>query len=166
MATVLNSYRASANLTITLGGLASSSTFVAGRESTSYDNSSNLDPDARLAGQVTVGTTPTTGTQIQIWVAAELRDGVWPDVLDGTDSAETWTNAQMLISGARLAAVIDVISTTSNLAYPFESGSIAALFGGILPKKFVVFVTHNTGVNLNATDGNHVISVMPVTQTF
>lgn len=165
MATVNLSYRASSDLTISLASLASSATFVAGRESSLYDNSSNLDEDARLAGKITVGTTPTTATQIQVWVAAEQKDAVWPDVLDGTDSAETWTNAEMRDAGARLAAVINVVSTTSDLAYPFECGSVAALFGGFMPKKFVVFVTHNTGVNLNATGGNHVISVMPVTRT-
>ena len=44
-------------------------------------------------------------------------------------------------------------------AYP-----VAALFGGTLPAKFVVFVTHNTAVNLNSTGGNHVISITPVYQ--
>jgi hypothetical protein len=34
-----------------------------------------------------------------------------------------------------------------------------------MPKKFVVFVTHNCVAALHATAGNHVISVMPVTQT-
>ena len=163
MATVAQSYRASSDLTLGLGSLASSATFVAGRESSLYDNSSNLDTDARLAGKITVGTTPTANTQIQVWVAAEQKDAVWPDVLDGTDSAETWTNAEMRDAGARLAAVINVVATTTDAIYPFEAGSIAALFGGFMPKKFVVFVTHNTVAALkSATAGT--VSVMPVTQ--
>lgn len=165
MATVSKSYRASSDLTISLASLASSATWVAGRESSEYDNSSNLDIDARLAGKITVGTTPTTATQIIVWVVAEQKDATYPDVLDGTDSAETWTNVEMRDACARVAAVINVVSTTSDLAYPFECGSIAALFGGFMPKKFVVFVAHNTGVNLNATGGNHVISVMGVKET-
>jgi hypothetical protein len=165
MATISNSYRASSDLTISLASLASSATWVAGRESSLYDNSSNLDIDARLAGKITVGTTPTTNTQICVWVAAEQKDAVWPDVLDGTDSAETWTNAEMRDASAKLAAVINVVSTTSDLAYPFECGSVAALFGGFMPKKFVVFVAHNCGAALNATGGNHVISVMGLTTT-
>lgn len=165
MATRKNSYRASADLTISLASLATSATWVAGRESTAYDNTTNLDIDARLAGKITVGTTPTTNTQIIVWVAAESKDAVWPDVLDGTDSAETWTNVEMRDASARVAAIINVVSTTSDLAYPFECGSIAALFGGFMPRKFVVFVAHNTGVNLNATGGNHVISVMGLQET-
>jgi len=167
MATVSSSYRASSDLTISLASVASSSTWVVGRESSLYDNSSNLDIDARLAGKITVGTTPMTNTQIIIWVAAEQKDGTWPGPLDGTDSSEDWSTggAEMRDASCRIAAVINVVSTTSDLAYPFECGSIAALFGGFMPKKFVVFVAHNTGVNLNSTAGNHVISVMGRTET-
>jgi hypothetical protein len=42
---------------------------------------------------------------------------------------------------------------------------VALLFGGVVPRKFVVFVTHNTGVALNATAGNHVIAITPVYAT-
>lgn len=165
MATVSNTYRASSDLTIGLGSLGSSSTWVAGRESTAYDNSSNNDLDARIAGKITVGTTPTANTQIIIWVVAELKDGTWPDVLDGTDSAETWTNVEMRDAVARVGAIINVVSTTSDLAYPFEIGSVAALFGGFMPKKFVLFVAHNCTAALHATAGNHVISVMGLKTT-
>lgn len=165
MATIKNSYRASSDLTISLASLASSATWVAGRESTAYDNSTNLDVDVRLSGKITVGTTPTTNTQIIVWVVPEIKDSTWPDVMDGTDSAETWTNVEMRDAVARIAAVINVVSTTSDLAYPFDCGSVAALFGGILPAKFVVFVAHNTGVALNATAGNHVITVTGLAKT-
>jgi hypothetical protein len=33
---------------------------------------------------------------------------------------------------------------------------VAQLFGGVLPPKWVLFVTHSTGVNSNTTAGNHV----------
>ena len=42
-------------LTITLASLATSSTLVAGRESTAVDNSSNVDEDHLVSGQITVG---------------------------------------------------------------------------------------------------------------
>ena len=34
---------------------------------------------------------------------------------------------------------------------------VAALFGGWMPPSYVVFVTHNTAVNLDSTSGNHFI---------
>ena len=58
-----------------------------------------------------------------------------------------------------------VDSTASDRTYPFAPVSVAALFGGELPKQFLVFVVHNTGVALNGTGGNHVLSVTPVNQT-
>lgn len=164
MADVKNVYPASTTLALTsANALASSSTFVAGAESAAYDNSVNLYLDVRVCGHLQVGTTPTTATQIQVWVAAENGDGSWPDVLDGTDSAETWTNAECRDAGARLGAVINVISTTSNISYPFEIGSVAALFGGFMPKKFVLFVAHNTVAALNAS--NPTIDVHPRYET-
>jgi hypothetical protein len=50
-----------------------------------------------------------------------------------------------------------VDATTTDRVYPFHCGSVASLFGGACPRKFVVFVTHNTGAALNATGGNHVV---------
>ena len=62
--------------------------------------------------------------------------------------------------------MVDELSTTSTSDedYYFSGVSIARLFGSV-PPKFVVFVTHNTGVNLNGTGANHVIRVQPVYRT-
>jgi len=153
---------ASAALTISLASLASSATWVAGRESTAI---ATADPtiDYLLAGTIMVGTTPTINTQIQIWVYGSFNDApTYPDTIDGTDSAETITSSGILQVGLALAAVILVDATTSDRPYYFAPRSIAALFGGVLPKTWGVFVAHNTGVNLNATGGNHVLSATPV----
>jgi hypothetical protein len=56
-------------------------------------------------------------------------------------------------------------SATSNVAYHFGPVSLAAAFGGVLPPKVVLFVTHSTAVALNATAGNHQIRIQPVYQT-
>lgn len=152
----------SAALTISLASLASSATFVAGRES---DAVTTAEPaiDYLLAGKVRVGTTPTIDTQIQVWVYGSFSDApVYPDVIDGADSAETMTSAAIRNAGLALAAVMAVDTTTSDRDYFFAPLSVAALFGGVLPKHWGVFVTHNTGVNLNATGGNHVITATPV----
>jgi hypothetical protein len=149
-------------LTITLASLATSSTWVAGRESTAVDNTTNKYLDYELSGKITVGTSPTANTEIRIYVYSEIDETpTYPDVFDGTDSDETVTgSSQGLRDGMlQLAKTILVDSTTSDRTYPFGKISIASLFGGVVPDHFGVFVTHNTGVNLNSTGGNHFIKV-------
>jgi len=158
-------YAASADVTITLASLGSDTTFLAGRESAEVDNSSNLYLDMALSGKITAGTSPTASREIRVYLAAIMNDTPeWPDVLDGTDSAETITSAEIRDSGLVLAASI-LTTNTSDRVYPFSCRSVAALFGGVLPKKFVVFVTHSTGVALNATGSNHKISYYGITET-
>jgi hypothetical protein len=157
-------YAASSNLTITLASLASDTNLLAGRESSEVDNTTNKYVDYLLCGKITTGTSPTASRIIEVWVVGLMDDSTYPDVFDGTDSAETITNAGIKNSICRLAASIDTVAT-SDLAYPFGPVSVASLFGGRIPKKFVVFVTHSTAVNLNSTTGNHQITVTPIYYT-
>jgi hypothetical protein len=159
MATVKTNYVASSAVTITLAALPASSTLLAGRESTLIDNSANGYQDYILGGQIMTGTSPTAGT-IEIDVVVMSDDATWPDVFDGTDSAETVSLAEIKQSICIPAKSIST-TTASNQAYPFGGVSVAALFGGTCPRKFICFVTHNTGVNLHATGGNHFISITP-----
>lgn len=165
LTTNLLNYIASSALTITLASLATSSTWLAGRESTAVDNSSNKYLDYLLAGQITVGTSPTAATEIRVYVVAMIDDTVWPDVFDGTDSAETVTSAGVGSAFLQLVRSINVDATTSDRAYAFGPVSVASFFGGVCPRKFVIFVAHNTGVNLHATGGNHFINITPVNTT-
>jgi hypothetical protein len=158
-------YAASSALTITLGGLASSAAWLAGRESTAVDNTSNKYLDYLLAGKIRVGTTPTINTEIRVYVVALMEDATYPDVFDGTDSAETRTSAGATDAAVRLAAIMAVDATTSDRDYYFGPVSVAALFGGSCPKKFSVFVAHNCTAALHATDGNHALHVTPVYST-
>lgn len=165
MADIKTAYGSSAAVTISPASLATSSTWLAGRESDAVDNTSNKYLDYLLAGNIRVGTTPTANTEIRVYVVAMRDDSTWPDVFDGTDSAETVTSAGVGSGFLKLAAVMLVDATTSDRDYYFGPVSVASLFGGALPKKFSVFVAHNTGVNLNSTGGNHVVSITPVFQT-
>lgn len=167
MATVALSYGSTTTITISPASLATSSDFTAGRESTQVDNTSNLFLDAIVQGLITVGTSPTANTQIQVWVwGSDTSAGTTAlDVIDGTDSAETITSAGVRNSFMKLAAVADVDSTTSNRGYPIGAFSVAQLFGGILPEFWGIFVTHNTGVNLNSTAGNHTFAYTGIKQT-
>ncbi len=165
MASIKIAYAASATITITLASIATSATFVAGAESTIVDNTTSLYTDALVGGKVTVGTTPTINTQIQISVFTPIDSTpTYPDVMDGTDSVETLTSVGVGQGFLKLAAVLNCDSTTSDRAYPF-SFSVAQLFGGVMPSRWGLYVAHNTGVNLNATGGNHVIKFEGVNYT-
>lgn len=164
MASVKIAYAASANLTLAVASLASSTTLVAGRASTAIDNSSNLYLDAILSGFVTSGTTPTAGV-IEVWVYAQLDDApTYPDSITGTDAAKTMTSAPIKREALALVASIPV-GTTSNARYPFAPVSVASLFGGTLPERWGVFVVHNTVAALNATGTNHQFTYQGVTRT-
>lgn len=158
-------YGSSSDLTITLASLPTSSTLVAGRESTEVDNASSVKYlDYLCGGKITTGTSPTDARQIRTYIVAPFNDSTYPDVFDGTDSNETWTSTAMRdAAGKRLSTI--ATNNTSDRTYPFGPESIAQFFGGSLPKKFVAWVTHDTGVNFNSTGSNHVISVTPVYAT-
>lgn len=155
MATTTINYGSNTSITMDLANLASSSTFVAGRESSQIDNTTNKFMDAIVSGTISVGTTPTANTQINVyvWGADTSLATTAIDVLDGTDSAETLTNTGIL-AGLRLGASLPVYATTSDVAYPVLPFSVAALFGGIMPKFWGLYVAHNTGVNLRNTSVN------------
>ena len=134
-----------------LSALASSATFVAGRESSQVDNTTNKYVDVLVSGSVSVGTTPTANTSILIYVyGAETSLATTAiDVLDGTDSAETLTNVGIL-NALRLGAAINVPAATTDVQYFVLPFSVAALFGGVVLKFWGLFVAHNTAVNLRS----------------
>ena len=159
MATQTINYAADAQLTITLASLATSPMFVIGAESSVVDNTTNKYVDALLSGKITVGTTITINTQILVYIFTPINDTpTYPDVMNGTASTVTLTSAGVGRGFLHLIATLDVDSTTNDRTYPFGQRSVAQLFGGVLPPRWSVFVTHNTGNNLNATGSNHEIS--------
>ena len=153
MATTTVNYSSNTTITMDLASLATSSTFVAGRESSQIDNTSNKYIDCLVSGTVSVGTTPTANTTIAIYVyGADTSLATTPlDTLDGTDSAETLTNTGIL-NALRLGASIAVPANTSDVQYIVLPFSVATLFGGVMPKYWGLYVAHNTGVNLRSTN--------------
>lgn len=164
MADIKQAYGTASDATITLASLASDTNLLAGRESAAIDNTTTLALDYLVSGKVTTGTSPTASRSIEVWAVGSWDGTNWPDVFDGTESAETITSADIKASICRLLSVM-ATSATSNVTYHFGPVSIAAAFGGVVPPKFVVFVVHNTGVNLNSTAGNHQIRIQPVYET-
>ena len=164
MADLKLSYPAASDLTITLASLASDTNLLTGRESATIDNSTNLYLDILVSGKITAGTSPTAARSIEVWAVGSWDGTNWPDVFDGTESAETITSADIKASVCRFVAAM-ATANTSDRTYHFGPVSLASAFGGTLPPKVVLFVTHSTGVALNSTAGNHQIRLQPVFQT-
>lgn len=165
-------YAASAAYTITLTGLASDTNLLAGRESSSVSNASNKYLDELVAGKVHTheSSALTTGTQIEVHAVGALNDTPdWPDVFDGTDSAETIgavaDGANVKQAVCSTVAVMVNSSTTTNQPKPFRPVGLRQMFGDALPPAHVLFVVHNTGVALGATATNHAIYHTPVYAT-
>ncbi len=156
-------YAASANNTITLASLASDTNRLTGQEGTAVDNTTNLYLDYLLTGKVTQGTSPTAG-QIDVSVVGMLDDSTWPDVFDGTNSAESVSTQNVFNAVCRIAASM-VTDTASNGVNYFGPVSVASFFGGAVPLQFVPFVAHNTVAALNATAGNQQITTKGVYAT-
>ena len=153
-------YTASATITINPHNVATSATFINGVQSTVVSNLSTLYADVLVSGVWTAGTTPTINTQVQIWVFVPRDDDlastvVYPAAFSATAAAAGVLSAGALQSGFKLGAVLAIDSTTSNLPYDCAAFSVAALYGGRLPTRWGLYITHNTGVNSNSTAGNH-----------
>lgn len=138
--------------TITVAGLATSSTLVAGRQSTAVTNSGDY-LGCAVSGRITVGTSP-TGGQIEVWVGAPINGTpTYPTSFGASDAAVTVASANFRDAAIRRGAVI-YCDTTSDRPYDIAQFNIADLFG-FVPEIHFIWVTHSTGVNLNATGGNH-----------
>jgi hypothetical protein len=164
MADLKLAYGTATDLTITLASMASDTNLLTGRESATIDNSANLFLDYLVSGKITAGTSPTAARSIEVWAVGSWDGTNWPDVFDGTESAETITSADIKASVCRFVAAM-ATANTSDRTYHFGPVSLAAAFGGVLPPKVVLFITHSTGVNLNSTAGSHQIRLQPVYQT-
>lgn len=140
-------YSANTAITLDASSLASSSTFVAGRESSEISNVSDLYNDVLVNVKGITGhasTAPTIGQLIALyaWGADTSLGTTAIDTLDGADSAETLAHLSVLNS-LRFAGAAAVTVATAGLVYYIQPFSVAQLFGGILPKFWGLFLTHN-----------------------
>lgn len=159
LSTLNSSVTDSTAITITLAGLATSATLIGGRQSTIVTNVTNRFLDAMVTGQVMTGTTPTAAKTIAVYVFVPIRFAASAfvyataggTVLGEADAAATFDAEQR--SGSVILAGASSTNATSDRSYSF-SFSVAEVVG-YMPLKWGIFVTHDTGVALNATAGNH-----------
>jgi hypothetical protein len=156
--------RASSALTHGVASLATSSGRTVGRCSAEYDNTTNKDEEVAASVLITTGTTPTAAGIIEAWVFQLREDGTWPDIFtsaySGSDGGFTVRSRDHLRAGAALLGAVPVLST-SDLPYILQPRNVAQLLGVNLVRKFAMFTTHNTAVNLNGTSSNHKTIVIP-----
>lgn len=164
MATAKINYAGASDLSITLASLASDTNLLAGAESAAVDNTVNGYRDYWISGRIMTGTSPTASKSIEVWAVGSWDGTNWPDVFDGSASAETVSSAANKASICRFVANM-ATSSTSNVSYEFGPVLLSSVFGGDIPPKFGLFVVHNTGVALNATGSNHLIRLQPVYDT-
>jgi hypothetical protein len=168
MAVTNITYTSNTAITFDLSSLGTSSTFVAGRESTQIDNSSNLYVDAIVNVKGITGhasTAPTVGQMIQLycWGADTSLATTAIDTLDGTDSAETLSHVSVLNSLRRVDTPVVTVATAA-LVYYVMPFSVAAMFGGVMPKFWGLFLAHNHTGALGSSN-NSLFSYNGVTYT-
>ena len=158
MATVVTSpiYSANTAITFDVSSLATSSSFLAGRESTQIDNTTTLYDNivihcAGITGHAS--TAPVVGQMIQLyaWASNTSLATTALDTLVGADGSRTLTHDGIRQSGLAFAASAPVTVATAGLVHYFKPFSIRALFGLDAPPKFCgLFLAHNHAGSLAA----------------
>lgn len=137
-----------AAITITLASLATSVVGV-GRQSTLIDNDTNWRGAAMIYLRLRTGTTPVIDTLFHIYLILSSDDATTPIRSDGAGA----TDAGLTIVSANKLGTIPMNSVTSDQDYVgiFDTFKIAPLGA-----QWGIAVVHDTGVNLNSTEGNHI----------
>jgi hypothetical protein len=149
MGNIVVSYGTPTAITITLASLASSAT--AGRASASVQNASNyLDALVFVRAKAAVAT-PANDKCIYVFAYGSLDEASpqFGDQCTGADAGITFDNPTQL----RLIGIVNLsASGAACKAGPF---SVAAAFGGILPKRWGIAVRNYSGMALSATGTDH-----------
>lgn len=152
-------YASSAAFTFTsVNSLATDTNLLAGASALAVDNATSvlyLDYGIKGFYKNNASVAPTAGQQIVTYGYGSYEDTpTYPDTLAGTDATKTITTSNILNTLGVLLATNIVAATTSQVN-PFDAGSVAAAWGGLLPKLLSIFTVHNSGQAL-AASGNAV----------
>lgn len=141
-------YGTDTSITITLNSLATDANLLIGRASTAIDNTSDLAIDALVGGQfVSHSAAPTASKQIEVWAYGSYDGTNYNGGATGSDAGLTVTAVKKALF--RCVTIIPTDASTSS-TYTWGPFSIAQLFGGVMPRKWGLFVVHNMGQILNA----------------
>jgi hypothetical protein len=143
---VLWTYRTDAALTITVASLASSTSRV-GRQSTVVDNSTNRDTKATIEFLIKLGTSPTSARSVYFTLLRVDQDGTTvhrDDQAGASDAALTCVTMPITFAAPNKTSGA---ATGDNIQGSFVVDD--------LPLSYIIHVSHDTGVNLDSTAGNH-----------
>lgn len=152
-------YQASTAATITLTTLANGS----GQECTAIINTAGSAIDA--ACMITLKTTTGThGSDLACYVHFYgSPDGTaFPNPVTGTNAAVT-INTGMNLNGP--VPIIFGTSTTGLATAKKYIGSVAALFGGVLPSRYGLVIENKTNLAFTNTAGDHAVVFYPISDT-
>lgn len=120
------------------------------RSSAAVDNTANLFLDALVQLVIKSGASATVATgYVNIYAYGTTDDGTTYPEGAGTDTGVTLT----VPPNVRLIGVLNVVANATT--YKSEPMSVAAAFGGVLPKKWGIIIENQSGGTLDGTEGNH-----------
>lgn len=152
MTTSKIAYAAAATITCTLVSLATAN----GRRGLAVSNSSNLYDDILVHVSVTPGTLG-TGPYVQVLAYASADDGTTFETQGSTDAAyNTLTGSEKI-----LGTIIPAASTTQCTGV----FSLAAAYGGVLPRDWGVIIWQANCGTFSATGSNHFVKYQGITYT-
>ena len=156
MADIKLARAAAVDFTLVLENLATSATFIAGQQSSARDATTDNFLDYLVGGKVVTGITPTAGSiRVYLWGAFDDSgtDADFPKPIVGATGPLNLVDVERLGVSVRLFEEMPT-NTTPDEEYSFSPKGIASYFGGIIPTRWGVFVTHDTVANLQNTGAN------------
>lgn len=154
-------YSANTTITCTIASLASSAS--AGRSCLAVDNSTDLYDDAILTVAVKTSASALANDKAcYLYFYGCGADGVF----DGSSAEAEGTDiAVTLDSPTNLIGPVAIYCPASSTTYRKKIGSVAAIFGGVLPVQWGFVFQNYTGQALDSTAGNHKAEYTGVTYT-
>jgi len=155
MATQLNiSYGSKVNIGITLEGLADGEW----RQSDAVDNSSNKYLDALVGGFIKTGAGSGAGDYVDVYVSGSIDDGAtFGGDCSGSDDAYGGEDKN-------LTFLKRIHTEAENTTFEFGPWSIAAAFGGVLPRHWVLVFDNESDSTLDGTGSNHEVHYQGIMQ--
>jgi hypothetical protein len=150
MATLEPKYAAETAITINADGILNNTA----RQSTVVDNTSNLYTDAKITLKLQTGAGALASNPLILIYAYALSFGgtTYPDGITGADGSYT------LYSLPNLPLIRAINVQTANTSFASDELSIAAAYGGVLPRKWGIVIVNNTGLTLAGTAGQSLLN--------